>query len=209
MSRHVEYYVRSCHACRRIHRRATIQEGSLQLRAIPEEPNTVVSLHHFGPLEECDGYRDVLVCVDHATRYVEAGAVTSTLKTFYLDFLMDRWTPRFGVPKTIVTDQAKGFVNKRTAPVHRRLGIAHVTTPPYWRQANGLVERMVGILKNVLRKLSSLTRIGMRDLQKQNRDRARQNLEKSLANAKRLYDGKHKAPNFRIGDTVYCTMGHR
>lgn len=42
-----------------------------------------------------------------------------------------------------------------------------------------------------------------------NRDRARRNLEKSQANAKRLYDGKHKVPNFRIGDTFYCTMGHR
>lgn len=52
-----------------------------------------------------------------------------------------------------VTDQAKGFVDKKTSAVHRRLGITHVTTPPYWPQANALVERAVGILKNVLRKI--------------------------------------------------------
>lgn len=57
------------------------------------------------------------------------------------------------MPRTIVTDQAKGFVNKTTIAVHRRFGIEHVTSPPYLSQVNGPVERLVGVLKNVLRKI--------------------------------------------------------
>lgn len=55
----------------------------------------------------------------------------------------------------IITDQARGFVKKKTASLHRKLGIEHLKTPPYWPQANGLVERMVATLKQVLRKLLS------------------------------------------------------
>ncbi|KAL3255385.1 hypothetical protein MRX96_017300 [Rhipicephalus microplus] len=34
-----------------------------------------------------------------------------------------------------------------------RLEIAHQNSPPYWPQSNGLIERMVGTLKQVLRKM--------------------------------------------------------
>ncbi|KAL1445300.1 hypothetical protein MTO96_029256 [Rhipicephalus appendiculatus] len=57
--------------------------------------------------------------------------------------------------EVIITDQARGFVDKKTASLHRRLGIEHLKTPPYWPQANGLVERMVATLKQALRKLLS------------------------------------------------------
>lgn len=103
--------------------------------------------------EKSNGQKYVLVCVDHAIRYIDAVAVPSTAAHFYVDYLLNRWIPRFGVPTTIVTDQAKSFVNKQTAALYRRLGITHVTSPPYWPQANGLVERMVGTLKNIIRKL--------------------------------------------------------
>lgn len=56
------------------------------------------------------------------------------------------------MPEVVVSDQARGFVNRRMAMIHHKLGITHVTTPPYWPQANGLIERMVGTVKQVLRK---------------------------------------------------------
>ncbi|XP_037528341.1 uncharacterized protein LOC119405545 [Rhipicephalus sanguineus] len=86
---------------------------------------------------------------------MDAVIVPSTASTHYIDYLLNRWIPRFGVPEVIITDQARGFVNKKTASLHRRLGIEHMKTPPYWPQANGLVERMVATLKQVLRKLLS------------------------------------------------------
>ncbi|KAL3259688.1 hypothetical protein MRX96_054104 [Rhipicephalus microplus] len=84
---------------------------------------------------------------------MDAVIVPSTSSTHYLDFMTNRWIPRFGVPSVIITDQAKGFVNKKTNQFHHRLGIAHQSSPPCWTQSNGLIERMVRTLKQVLRKM--------------------------------------------------------
>lgn len=75
---------------------------------------------------------------------MDAVAVPSTASTHYVDFLMNRRIPRFGVPEVIITDQARGSVNKRTTALY---------SAPYWPQSNGLVERMLGSLKQVLRKI--------------------------------------------------------
>ncbi|KAL3204195.1 hypothetical protein MRX96_041367 [Rhipicephalus microplus] len=151
MRKDIREYVDSCHTCQTINARTTGNEGCLIPRDIPTEPNTVISLDHMGPLNEKGDH--ILVCIDHATRYMDAVTVPSTSLTHYLDFMTNRWIPQFGVPNVIITDQAKGFVNKKTNQFHRRLGIAHQNSPPYWPQSNGLIERMVGTLKQVLRKM--------------------------------------------------------
>ncbi|KAL3248810.1 hypothetical protein MRX96_056350 [Rhipicephalus microplus] len=151
MRKDIREYVDSCHTCQTINARTTRNEGCLIPRDIPTEPNAVISLDHMGPLNEKGDH--ILVCIDHATRYMDAVTVPSTSSTHYLDFMTNRWIPRFGVPSVIITDQAKEFVNKKTNQFHRRLGIAHQNSPPYWPQSNGLIERMVGTLKQVLRKM--------------------------------------------------------
>lgn len=130
--RDVRRYVESCHTCQTINARTTRSKGCLRPRPIPNEPNVVISLDHLGPIDTDEDKGYILVCVDHATRYMDAVAVPSTASTHYVDFLMNRWIPRFGVPEVIITDQARGFVNKRTTALHHRLGIEHVNTPPYW-----------------------------------------------------------------------------
>ncbi|KAL3232061.1 hypothetical protein MRX96_022986 [Rhipicephalus microplus] len=82
----------------------------------------------------------VLACIDHATRCMDAVTVLSTSLTHCLDFMANRWIPRFGVPSVIITEQTKDFVNKKTNQFHQRLGIAHQNSPPYWPQSNGLIE---------------------------------------------------------------------
>ncbi|KAL3216805.1 hypothetical protein MRX96_032784 [Rhipicephalus microplus] len=151
MRKYIREYVNSCHTCQTINARTTRNEGCLIPRDIPTEPNVVTSLDHMGPLNEKGDH--ILVCIDHATRYMDAVTVPSTSSTHYLDFMSNRWIPRFGVPSVIIMDQAKGFVNKKTNQFHHRLGIAHQNSPPYWSQSNGLIERMVGTLKQVLRKM--------------------------------------------------------
>ncbi|KAL3218803.1 hypothetical protein MRX96_031340 [Rhipicephalus microplus] len=151
MSKDTREYVDSCQTCQTINARTTRNEGCLIPRDIPTEPNAVISLDRMGPLNEKGDH--ILVCIDHATRYMDAVTVPSTSATHYLDFMTNRWIPRFGVPSVIVTDQVKGFVNKRTNQFHHRLGIAHQNSPPYWPQSNRLIERIVGTLKQVLRKM--------------------------------------------------------
>ncbi|XP_040072425.1 uncharacterized protein LOC120844621 [Ixodes scapularis] len=102
---------------------------------------------------EEEGNTHVLVCLDHATRYVNGSAVPNTVSIYYIKFLTKRWIPRLGVPEMIITDQARGFVNRNKEIIHRPLGVTHTRSPPYWPEANGLIERMVGTITEVLRKL--------------------------------------------------------
>ncbi|KAL3218919.1 hypothetical protein MRX96_031280 [Rhipicephalus microplus] len=128
------------HTCQTINARTTRNEGCLIPCDISTEPNAVISLGHMGPLNEKGDH--ILVGIDHATRYMDAVTVPSTSSMHYLDFMTNRWIPRFGVPSVIITNHAKGFVNKKTNQFHHRLGIAHQNSPPYWPQSNGLIERM-------------------------------------------------------------------
>ncbi|KAL3210025.1 hypothetical protein MRX96_037504 [Rhipicephalus microplus] len=53
---------------------------------------------------------------------MDAVTVPSTSSTHYLDFMTNRWIPRFGVPSVIITDQAKGFVNNKTNQFQSQTG---------------------------------------------------------------------------------------
>ncbi|KAL3225243.1 hypothetical protein MRX96_025927 [Rhipicephalus microplus] len=59
---------------------------------------------------------------------MDALIVPIKASTYYIEYVLNRWISRFGVPGGIITDQAKCFV--KTASLHRRLGIEHLRTPP-------------------------------------------------------------------------------
>ncbi|KAL3245906.1 hypothetical protein MRX96_058112 [Rhipicephalus microplus] len=109
MRKGIREYVDSCHTCQTINPRTTRNKGCLIPRDIPTGPNAVISLDDIGPLNEKED--PILVCINHATRYMDAVTVPSTSSTHYLDFMTNRWIPRLGVPSIIITDQAKRFVN--------------------------------------------------------------------------------------------------
>ena len=46
-----------------------------------------------------------------------------------------------GIPKTLVTDQSKEFVNEILKGVAKLLQMKHITTTPYLSQTNGVIER--------------------------------------------------------------------
>ncbi|KAL1447847.1 hypothetical protein MTO96_044206 [Rhipicephalus appendiculatus] len=225
MSRHVRDYVQSCHTCRRINRRTTTPEGSLQPREIPSDPNRVISLDHFGPLEERNGYQHVLVCIDHATRYIDAVAVPTTAAMYYLDFLMNTWVPRFGVPKANglverIVGMLKNVLRKIIEPRRdwdRKLPEAVFAINISWQKSSryspfelmhGYIPRVAGqlLLSDVEEDLNEVSRLA--ELAKK-REQAKENLEQSQRAAKGRYDRKRKEPNFQLGDTVYCTLGSR
>ncbi|KAL1483330.1 hypothetical protein MTO96_012739 [Rhipicephalus appendiculatus] len=225
MSRHVRDYVQSCHTCRRINRRTTTPEGSLQPREIPSDPNTVISLDHFGPLEERNGYQHVLVCIDHATRYIDAVAVPTTAAMYYLDFLMNTWIPRFGVPKANglverIVGMMKNVLRKIIEPHRdwdRKLPEAVFAINVSWQKSSryspfelmhGYIPRVAGqlLLSDVEEDLNEVSRLA--EMAKK-REQAKENLEQSQRAAKGRYDAKRKEPNFQLGDTVYCTLGSR
>ena len=61
---------------------------------------------------------------------------------------------RFGIPRTVVTDNGPAFASEEFSKFMQDNGVWHIKTAPYHPESNGLAERAVGIIKQRLRKES-------------------------------------------------------
>lgn len=95
----------------------------------------------------------LLLVVDACTKWIEVFVVTdmTTENTVYL--LKSQLLTRFGLPKTIVTDNQRTFTSSEFKLFCDNFGIKHILTPSYHPQSNGQVERYVQTTKKSLRKL--------------------------------------------------------
>jgi hypothetical protein len=90
-----------------------------------------------------------LVAIDYYSRYLEisflpritADVVISKLKNIFA---------HHGVPETLVTDNGRQFTSSEFQEFARQWGFHHVTTSPYYPQANGEAERAVREAKKIL-----------------------------------------------------------
>ena len=65
-----------------------------------------------------------------------------------------RWTfAWYGLPQTIVIDNATCFTSQEFESFLKSLGIQHITTAPYHPQFNGMGERCVQIFKKSMKKI--------------------------------------------------------
>ncbi|RWS24616.1 pol polyprotein-like protein [Leptotrombidium deliense] len=149
---HTKQYVESCDVCQRMNSRTTQAEGRMTARKIPQFPFEVVSVDHFGPLETVDGYKYVIVLVDHSTRYVIGKAQKSTKTAEFIRFMEEDVVTKFGSPFTLISDRGTCFTSREAKNYFMKKGIVHQTSPAYFPEANGLAERAVRTLKNMLRK---------------------------------------------------------
>src|SRR5690606_37221125 len=58
---------------------------------------------------------------------------------------------RFGIPKTLVTDNGPAFVGREMREFTSKNNVKHVYAPYYHPNSNGLAERAVGIIKKKLK----------------------------------------------------------
>jgi len=57
---------------------------------------------------------------------------------------------RFGIPRTMISDNGPQFDSKEMKEFSQSYGFEHITTSPYYPQANGLAERTVKTVKTLL-----------------------------------------------------------
>lgn len=88
--------------------------------------------------------------IDAYSKYPEVYMVRSMSANELIDKLRECFA-RFGIPKTLVTDNGTQFVSSQTKTFLDRNGIKQVTTPVASPSSNGQAENWVKTFKNKLK----------------------------------------------------------
>ena len=98
-----------------------------------------------------NGYNQVLVMIDHFTKYAEAVPCITASAEETCDHLINTWIARHGCPMTFQSDNGTAFVGVLTKELMRRSQVAQAHSTTYHPQTNGLVERQNRTLVSMLR----------------------------------------------------------
>ncbi|NWZ39118.1 TF211 protein, partial [Brachypodius atriceps] len=113
----------------------------------------------FTEMPAVQGYKHLLVILDHLTHWVEAFPTKRETAQVVAKILLENIVPRFGLVNNIDSDRGPHFTAQVLQEITRALGIKWRLHTPWHPQSSGRVERMNKTLKNVLTKL--ITETGM------------------------------------------------
>ncbi|XP_066983820.1 uncharacterized protein [Macrobrachium rosenbergii] len=133
-----------------------VKKVPLKPMPIISEPFSRIAVDLVGPLSPVTtrGHRYILTIVDCATRFPEAVPLKNIDTVTVAESLIEVFC-RVGIPREILSDRGTQFKADLMKEINRLLSIKALFTSPYHACCNGLVERMNGVLKNMLKKLCS------------------------------------------------------
>ena len=141
MSADIKRWTDSCASC--IKRKTPRKMGmGLTTNALASEPWEVIGVDLVGEcLQTTSGNKWILTITDHFTRWPIAVAIPDKKASTVARVLYEHLVTEHGVPRKILTDQGKEFVNEAIDLLCSRWGIKKVVTGGYNPQANGACER--------------------------------------------------------------------
>ncbi|XP_031378344.1 uncharacterized protein LOC116193739 [Punica granatum] len=148
-------HVRHCHRC---------QVYADQIKAPPNElrpmtapwPFSMWGMDVIGPInpKASNGHMFILVAIDYFTKWIEAVTLASVTAKAVARFLRRDVIARYGVPATIITDNAKNLNNKVIDELCAQFKIRHRNSTPYRPQMNGAVEAANKNIKKIIEKMT-------------------------------------------------------
>ena len=142
-------WVTACLSCQQVKDPRKLQ---FPLQSIESsEFNEVVQIDHQKICMTDSGYNQVLVMIDHFTKYAEAVHCITASAEETCDHLINTWIARHGCPMTFQSDNRTAFVGELTKELMRHSQVAQAHSTTYHLQTNGLVERQNRTLVSMLR----------------------------------------------------------
>ena len=149
MKKACEKWVTACLSCQQVKDPRKLR---FPLQSIESsEFNEVVQIDHQKICMTDNGYNQVLVMIDHFTKYAEAVPCITASAEETCDHLINTWNARHGCPMTFQSDNGTAFVGELTKELMRRSQVAQAHSTTYHPQTNGLVERQNRTLVSMLR----------------------------------------------------------
>ncbi|PKI66544.1 hypothetical protein CRG98_013071 [Punica granatum] len=100
----------------------------------------------------------ILVAIDYFTKWTEAITLASVTAKAVACFLRRDVIAQYGVPATIITDNAKNLNNKVINELCDQFKIQHRNSTPYHPQMNGAVEAANKNIKKIIEKMTDSCR---------------------------------------------------
>ncbi|XP_055800997.1 uncharacterized protein LOC129870292 [Solanum dulcamara] len=147
-------YVQKCHQCQVHGDFIRVPPNELNIMGSPW-PFSAWGMDVIGPIEPpaSNGHRFILVAIDYFTKWVEASTYKAVTKKVVADFVRNNIICRFGIPESIITDNAANLNSDLIKEICERFKIAHRNSTTYRPQMNGAVEAANKNIKKILRKI--------------------------------------------------------
>jgi len=149
MKRNVEHQLKKCMICnmRKVYTGKT-KESLIPRTEFGPLEQVVMDIAHFP--ESRTKKRYVLVMVDRFSKLVSFVALNKQDEKSVVDAIKEQWIYRFGKPKSFLTDRGKIFEGKLMRLLAEKFGIKQEFASPYQHQSNGLAERSIRTLRDMV-----------------------------------------------------------
>lgn len=144
MTKNITERVKACETCEK-YGKSNPKQPLLQ-HEIPSRPFEKIAADIFQL-----GGQNFLLVADYYSKmpFVKSLRTLSSKET--IDYLESIFAIH-GIPRTLLTDNAKQFTSLEFKTFQKQWEFNHVTSSPYYPQSNGFIERMVQTVKNCLKK---------------------------------------------------------
>ena len=154
MTREIKQFCRNCHWCQLAGHPRDKTIAPLVQVPIVEVPFSRVAMDITGPLiETTAGHKYILVVTDLCTKYPDALPLVDIDSESIAKGLIAIFS-RTGFPVEILHDNATNFCSNLMTTLWKMCGIRQITSSIYHPMGNAQVERLNGVLKQMLRKFT-------------------------------------------------------
>jgi hypothetical protein len=151
MSRDVQNYVLSCMQCNSRKDRKKAPQFPTIAHVPQGHAMEDISYDALGPFPETsDGNKHILIFMCRLTKWCECFAVASVDERTVARVIAEEITPRFGCPRSILSDGASAFNSLLLEEIYAFINTKKITITPYNPQHNGQVERFNYTLVSML-----------------------------------------------------------
>ena len=149
----VAYWVSHCWPCQALKQYGKLSHWPNVVRELPTCAFDEVAVDIFGPLPtSAQGHTHIVVFQDVYSRWVELFPLRPAQMTAagIAEVLVDQYCTRHGVPRTLLSDRGAQFKSALSEAVYKQMGIKKLFTTAFHPQCNGMVERFMRSLAQML-----------------------------------------------------------
>lgn len=143
MDKVIAQTVQDCTTCSK---ERLVPAAPLQPQPLPDRPWQRLACDLF----QLDG-DDYLLTVDYFSRFIEVDRLRTTTSNSVVAALSQHFS-RHGKPEVLVSDNGPQFASHTFAVFLAKNGVEHRTSSPHYPQSNGMAERAVRTIKDLLKK---------------------------------------------------------